>query len=333
MLAVVLTAAMIRCVPFLRWYASLFCEVCGDTVAHVTVSGDQLCGSCLADRRAAYRVQNRAATIESARAVEATKADMRRKERKALMEYEGESTSYELAAHGYFDEFYEEWSPTEFTGAKPRWIEEPTHRATELKASLAGMKRARTAKQWTAYIGPMLLPKYRRLMVLNWQNALSAAWYVDDRHRDLTTMYDGTDDRDMGEGVLAWLKRDPSDKAILNRWFRPDDELEFMDRLREEGRESEWWELMVDFRRRKLDGLLKEYFGLDNYRASMIVLKWEKGASGRWKPAKQMNVVDWVKWSCEQSGSTLGGLQSCTRSIQVKTQLRKRKEARNALAA
>jgi len=326
-MAAVITAAMIRCVPFVSWFRMLFCESCGEPVAHITESGDQLCGSCLVERRSAYRAQHRAATIEAARKPAQDRALARRKEAKARRDLEGTATAGELFRTGYFDELYGEWVPGECEGPRPRWIEEPTYRTTELRVSPNALRRTLLALRIAAQHPTLPIIRDAALQVAS--DEMAARYFVANGHRDVTTMYDGTDDRDLAPDVLAWLHRDPSAKAILSRWNRPDDELEFMEQLREEGRENEWWELMTEFRRRKLDTLLKEYFGLDDYRASMIVLKWEQTPRG-WKPAKQMNAVDWVKWSCEQSGSILGGLQSCTRSLQTKIQLRKRAVAKQA---
>jgi hypothetical protein len=246
-----------------------------------------------------------------------------RAEVQARRDFEGDVAAVDLFRDGYYDEFYGEWSPSETFGPKPRWIEEVT-RTDHVTISVGSLYRALFALMVAVYV-----PQIRANALMNAKIQLDEAYRVADGFRDVVEMYDGTDDRDMGPDMLAWLHRDQqmSTKRILDRWNRPEDEQDFLDEIRAAGRESEWWELMVDFRRRKLDAALKEYFGLDDYRASMIVLKWEKSQSGRWKPAQQMNVVEWVKWSCEQSGSILGGLQSCTRSIQVKTQLRKRKEA------
>jgi hypothetical protein len=324
--AVVLTAAMIRCRPWVRSFNKLLCELCGDQVAYVTESGDQLCAACMLERRKAWRDQNRAAVVAEARAKVARAHEERKAARLELREYEGEVSALDLARDGFFDLYFEEWSGSETIGPKPRWVMEASL-TDHVEVSPSSLARAIYALLVAVY-----LPIIRGNALLNARVQLGEAWVVSDGYRDVVTMYDGTDDRDMGDDVLPWLHRDGqmSKKRILDRWGRPDDEQDFLDEIRAAGRESEWWELMVDFRRRKLDSLLKEYFGLDDYRASMIVLKWEKGSSGRWKPAKQMNVVEWVKWSCEESGSILGGLQSCTRSIQMKTQLRKRKEASKA---
>ena len=298
-----------------------FCEVCGEEMMYRVESGECLCGSCLVERRAQYRVQTRPARQAAFLAKMEVEHAERRAALQAVRDFEGDVDAVDLARDGYFDVWYEEYVGSETVGPKPRWVVESTY-TDHVQVRPDSLLRA-----IFCLIAGRTIPFILRGALRNAKIQLDEAWVVSDGFRDFTDMYDGTDDRDMGDDVMSWIHRDQSDKAILSRWNRPDDELEFMDEIRESGRESEWWELMVDFRRRKLDALLKDYFGLDDYRASMIVLKWEKSeSSGRWKPAQQMNVVDWVKWSCEQSGSILGGLQSCTRSIQVKTQLRNRKD-------
>jgi hypothetical protein len=305
----------------------LACELCGEDAMYFVKSDEGLCAPCLAKRRSKFRAQGRAARTGAAKQRAQEKVDEPRYDRWLRWNYEGEQSALDLARDGFWDVAYEEWSPSETMGPRPRWEESVT--ATEHTViSPASLIRAIYALLVAVHV-----PLIHRSALRNCRIQLDEAIRVEDGYRDVVEMYDGTDDRDLGDDVMSWLHRDPSNRAILNRWNRPDDELEFMDEIRQEGRESEWWELMVDFRRRKLDTLLKDYFGLDDYRASTIVLKWEKSpSSGRWRPAQQMNVVDWVKWSCEQSGSILGGLQSCTRSIQVKTQLRRRKEAAKARA-
>jgi hypothetical protein len=328
--AVMIVAAMIRIVAGKTMPRWMCCELCGESAMYFVESGEALCGGCLVERRSAWRAQNRPVEVAKARAQAASEYHAKRARDEMRRDFEGDVEVLDLIRDGYYDEFYGEWSASETVGPKPRWIEETTL-ADEVSVSQGSLLRAIFALIVAAY-GTPVLGRLRRSALRNAKLQLDEALVVAKGYRDVVEMYDGVDDRDLGDDVMGWLHRDGqmSQKRILDRWNRPSDEQDFLDEIRASGRESEWWELMVDFRRRKLDALLKEYFGLDDYRASMIVLKWERtgdAASGRWKPAKQMNVVEWVKWSCEQSGSILGGLQSCTRSIQVKTQLRDRKAA------
>jgi hypothetical protein len=347
----------------------LACESCGEDAMYFVESDEGLCAPCLAKRRSAFRAQGRELRIEAAKQQALERADGPRYERWLRWNFEGEGSSLDLARDGYFDVAYEEFVPSEFFGPRPRW-ETSVTMADRTVVSPMSLLRAVYALLVAVHV-----PLIRRSALRNCRIQLGEAIRVEDGFRDVVEMYDGTDDRDLGDDVMSWLHRDPSNQAILSRWNRDDDELAFMESIRDgsafthpgdrdavdvdpededlddgefeyvhgeehrfgqralsSGREGEWWELMVAFRRQKLHGLLQEYFGLDDYRAQSIVLKWEKSPSGRWKPAHQMNVVEWVEWSQEQAGSILGGLQSCTRSIQVKTQLRRRKEAAKARA-
>src|SRR4051794_22179675 len=121
-LAVAVTAAMIRCVALPAMWRRFFCEVCGESMAHATESGDFLCGGCLVERRNACRAQNRSASVNAVRAQVAREFADRRQERRLAREFEGDVDAVDLFKDGYFDRFYGEWSASETFGPKPRWV-------------------------------------------------------------------------------------------------------------------------------------------------------------------------------------------------------------------
>ena len=122
--------------------------------------------------------------------------------------------------------------------------------------------------------------------------------------------------------TLAQLHRDPADAEVLRRWNQPDDVLAVFDHLDETKSRGVWVEAMTDHRRRELHGLLRAYFGTEDYADREIVLRWKR-RGGRWSPAEKANVIDWINAKIEERGSMLAGFASCAGTIRQKLQRRR----------
>jgi hypothetical protein len=131
------------------------------------------------------------------------------------------------------------------------------------------------------------------------------------------------------EDQIAFSHRDEDEAKTLHRWDRAEDELELLDIIAE--RNLGVWneEILLAFRRAQLRALLKQYFS-ETYAKDnpTIVLSWMQNARGRWVPALQMPVLDWIAslvhggfdrktWE-PKGGSGLSGYTSAVATLRAK---------------
>lgn len=127
---------------------------------------------------------------------------------------------------------------------------------------------------------------------------------------------------------LAWLGRTEDEAAVLARWNRPDDDLEVLDMIAEEGLMAWSDEILTAFRRLQLHAVAQEYFGTADYTKKDVVLEWQQSDTGRWTPAHKMNVVEWINGRVEEKGSALAGYYSCLQTLRFKMLRRKSPKAK-----
>lgn len=225
------------------------------------------------------------------------------------------------------------------------WQDEYDARMTELKPVTADSEKQRIAKQLAEqfeagefndrHIAPQaLLPESVGMAVYGWYDEVDEAFIGSETMGPGCDIEDAEAEAEMIlEDLHAFELEDDAD--ILHRWDRPEDDLEVLDAIAQNGLQFANDEVLLAYRRKQLDVMCRRFFGTADYMTREMVTRWDKNERGKWFPAEKMTVAEWITRKTEgefelvegedgavgveaHGGTNLSGYMSCVRSLQFK---------------